>query len=119
MFKERLDHLPRFEESHFWRQNSYSLRRQGLIAVSEATIQFCRDRIPPRPARTVSGRGCEMRREIGVGDASHKLCRAKAGGYCTHEHITMRGHFPQQIVASQNCIALGVERVWAQKTASP
>jgi hypothetical protein len=35
----------RFDESHFWRHNSYSLRRQGLIAVFEATRPFCRDRI--------------------------------------------------------------------------
>jgi hypothetical protein len=46
--------LSRFEESHFWRQNSYSLRRQGLVAVFEATKQFCRDRIQEIQARTLS-----------------------------------------------------------------
>ncbi len=42
------------EESHFWRQNSYCLRRQGLVAVFEATRQFCRDRIQVFQARTLS-----------------------------------------------------------------
>jgi hypothetical protein len=37
----------RLRESHFWRHNSYSLQRQGLIAVFEATSRFCRDKTPP------------------------------------------------------------------------
>jgi hypothetical protein len=44
----------RFEESHFWRQNSYSLRRQGLTAVFEATKQSRRDRTQKIQARTLS-----------------------------------------------------------------